>query len=147
MFQYSTIPIGARPLTCKRILTMPTRLNNPDYMKFPLEIGAHGAETSTRRLHVREQIEQVLFTHPGERWFRPEFGIGVRALVFEPNNLALWEVTKKRLLASLRDALAGANLTPPQDLMQRLTELSEPVKSKLGANADYFQSSENSRTH
>jgi len=86
---------------------MPTRLNNPDYMKFPLEIGAHGAVTSTRRLHVREQIEQVLFTHPGERWFRPEFGIGVRALVFEPNNLALWEVTKKRLLASLRDALAG----------------------------------------
>jgi hypothetical protein len=86
---------------------MPTRLNNPDYMKFPLEIGARGAATSSRLLHVREQIEQVLFTHPGERWFRPEFGIGVRALVFEPNNLALWEVTKKRLLASLRDALAG----------------------------------------
>jgi phage baseplate assembly protein W len=86
---------------------MPTRLNNPDYMKFPLEIGERGAATSSRRLHVREQIEQVLFTHPGERWFRPEFGIGVRALVFEPNNLALWEVTKKRLLASLRDALAG----------------------------------------
>jgi hypothetical protein len=76
-------------------------------MKFPLEIGARGAATSSRLLHVREQIEQVLFTHPGERWFRPEFGIGVRALVFEPNNLALWEVTKKRLLASLRDALAG----------------------------------------
>ena len=52
-----------------------------------------------------------------------------------------------RSAAQLRDALAGANLTPPQDLMQRLTELSEPVKSKLGANADYFQSSENSRTH
>ena len=86
---------------------MPTRLNNPDYMKFPLEIGTRGAATSSRLLHVREQIEQVLFTHPGERWFRPEFGIGVRALVFEPNNLALWEVTKKRLLASLRDALAG----------------------------------------
>ena len=86
---------------------MPTRLNNPDYMKFPLEIGTRGAASWSRLLHVREQIEQVLFTHPGERWFRPEFGIGVRALVFEPNNLALWEVTKKRLLASLRDALAG----------------------------------------
>jgi len=86
---------------------MATRLNNSDYMKFPLEIGVHGAVTSTRQLHVREQIEQVLFTHPGERWFRPEFGIGVRALVFEPNNLALWEVTKKRLLASLQEALAG----------------------------------------
>jgi len=86
---------------------MATRLNNPDYMKFPLEIGARGAVTSARRQHVREQIEQVLFTHPGERWFRPEFGIGVRALVFEPNTSALWEVTKKRLLASLNDALAG----------------------------------------
>ena len=86
---------------------MATRLNNPDYMKFPLEIGARGAVTSARRQHVREQIEQVLFTHPGERWFRPEFGIGVRALVFEPNTSALWEVTKKRLLASLNEALAG----------------------------------------
>jgi phage baseplate assembly protein W len=86
---------------------MATRLNNPDYMKFPLEIGARGVITSARRQHVREQIEQVLFTHPGERWFRPEFGIGVRALVFEPNAAALWEVTKNRLLASLNEALAG----------------------------------------
>ena len=86
---------------------MATRLNNSDYMKFPLAIGVRGAVTSARRQHVREQIEQVLFTHPGERWFRPEFGVGVRALVFEPNNLALWEVTKKRLLATLRESLAG----------------------------------------
>lgn len=86
---------------------MATRLNNPDFMKFPLEISADGALTSARRQHVREQIEQVLFTYPGERWFRPEFGVGVRALVFEPNNLALWEVTKKRLLTSLRESLVG----------------------------------------
>ena len=76
-------------------------------MKFPLEISANGSVTSSRREHVREQIEQVLFTHPGERWFRPEFGIGVRALVFEPNNSALWEVTKKRLLSSLIESLTG----------------------------------------
>jgi Bacteriophage baseplate protein W len=86
---------------------MATRLNNPDFMKFPLEMGAAGAITSARRQHIREQIEQVLFTNPGERWFRPEFGAGVRALVFEPNSSVLWEVTKKRLLASLSEALAG----------------------------------------
>jgi hypothetical protein len=86
---------------------MATQLNNPDFIKFPLQIGANGAITSMRREHVREQIEQVLFTYPGERWFRPEFGVGVRALVFEPNNQALWEITKKRLLTSLTDALAG----------------------------------------
>ncbi|MDR4515029.1 GPW/gp25 family protein [Nitrosomonas sp.] len=86
---------------------MATRLNNPDYMKFPLQIGESGAVASNRQRHVREQIEQVLFTDTGERWYRPEFGIGVRALVFEPNSQALWEVTKKRLSASLSDALAG----------------------------------------
>ena len=86
---------------------MATQLNNPDFMKFPLEIGANGAAASDRRAHVREQIEQVLFTNPGERWFRPEFGAGVRALVFEPNSSVLWEVTQKRLLASLTEALAG----------------------------------------
>lgn len=84
-----------------------SRLTNQSYMSFPFSIGANGAATSTRQRHVREQIEQVLFTAPGERWFRPEFGIGVRALVFEPNNHPLWEVTKKRLFASLSEALAG----------------------------------------
>jgi phage baseplate assembly protein W len=86
---------------------MTTQLNNADYMKFPLTIGTDGAVKSSRREHVRELIEQVLFTDPRERWFRPEFGVGVRTLVFEPNNSVLWEVTKKRLLASLSDALAG----------------------------------------
>ncbi|MDH5552567.1 MAG: GPW/gp25 family protein [Nitrosomonas sp.] len=86
---------------------MATRLNNSVYMQFPFEIDATGAVTSARRQHIRAQIEQVLFTNPGERWFRPEFGAGVRALVFEPNSSVLWEVTKKRLLASLNEALAG----------------------------------------
>ncbi|MCF6324886.1 MAG: GPW/gp25 family protein [Gammaproteobacteria bacterium] len=86
---------------------MATQLHNADFMKFPLTIDEAGAQTSARRQHIREQIEQVLFTNPGERWFRPEFGAGIRALVFEPNSSVLWEVTKKRLLASLSDALAG----------------------------------------
>ena len=84
-----------------------SRLNNPDYMQFPFAIADSGVLTSSRRDHVREQIEQVLFTMPGERWYRPEFGAGVRALVFEPNNQALVELTRKRLQASLSEALAG----------------------------------------
>jgi phage baseplate assembly protein W len=35
--------------------------------------------------HVRDMIEQVLFTGPGERAMRPEFGSGVRQLVFAPD--------------------------------------------------------------
>ncbi|MCB1859701.1 MAG: GPW/gp25 family protein [Gammaproteobacteria bacterium] len=84
-----------------------TRLNNRDYLSFPFTIGPGGGALSSRQQHVREQIEQVLFTNPGERWYRPDFGIGARALVFEPNSSPLWELVKKRLLATLAEALKG----------------------------------------
>ena len=104
---------------------MATRLNNPDYMKFPMQIGENGAVTSNRQHHVREQIEQVLFTDAGERWYRPEFGAGVRALVFEPNSPAIWEITKKRLSASLNEALAGE--VAPASLEVNVTEEEEKL--------------------
>lgn len=83
------------------------RLSDPGYLKFPFRVGHDGPRTSSRAEHVREQIEQVLFTDPGERVFRPEFGAGVRALLFEPNASALGELARKRLITSLAAALRG----------------------------------------
>jgi phage baseplate assembly protein W len=39
--------------------------------------------------HLRDLIEQVLFTAPGERVMRPDFGAGLLAMVFEPNSSTL----------------------------------------------------------
>jgi phage baseplate assembly protein W len=39
--------------------------------------------------HVRDLIEQLLFTSPGERVMRPDFGAGVAQLVFAPNSVEL----------------------------------------------------------
>ena len=83
------------------------RLVEQTYMRFPFRAGPAGPETSERGAHVREQIEQVLFTVPGERIFRPEFGAGVRNLIFEPGTQALEELTRRRLIASLAEALRG----------------------------------------
>ncbi len=83
------------------------RLSDPPYLAFPLRIGAHGAATAGRQAHIRQQIEQVLFTNTKERVFRPEFGVGLKQLVFEPNASVLWEVARKRLSSSLSDALHG----------------------------------------
>lgn len=83
------------------------RLNDPPYMSFPMKIAETGAAISGRSAHIREQIEQVLATNPGERVFRPDFGVGIMALVFEPNNTVLETVTKSRLTSSLADALKG----------------------------------------
>ncbi len=81
-------------------------LDDPEYLSFPFRIDDNPA-VCRRMDHVRQQIEMVLFTAPQERVFRPEFGVGIKSLVFEPNNNALWEVTRKRLVSSLREALQG----------------------------------------
>lgn len=83
------------------------RLADPPYLAFPFRVGDSGPELSDRSRHLREQIEQVLFTNPGERVFRPDFGAGVRTLIFEPNTSPLWTITRKRLIASLAEALKG----------------------------------------
>lgn len=36
--------------------------------------------------HIRDMIEQILFTSPGERVNRPTFGSGLMQLVFQPNS-------------------------------------------------------------
>jgi uncharacterized protein len=105
-------------------------LGTASYMKFPFEIGAHGAAVSPRRDHVREQIVQVLFTLYGERWYRPEFGVGIRTLVFEPSNEALAQLAKKRLLASLGEALAGE--VDPKTLNVEVTPEEEKLMVTIG---------------
>lgn len=83
------------------------RLGDPPCLAFPFRVEAQGPAISRRSQHVREQIEQVIFTTPGERVFRPDFGGGAKTLVFEPNSTPLWDVTKRRLQAALADALRG----------------------------------------
>jgi Bacteriophage baseplate protein W len=54
---------------------------------FPLHFDARGrtAETSDDD-HIRDMIEQFLFTNPGERVNRPDFGSGLLHMVFAPNS-------------------------------------------------------------
>ncbi|HHL31578.1 MAG TPA: phage baseplate protein [Oceanospirillales bacterium] len=82
-----------------------SKINNSDYMRFPFRITNQGSALSNKAQHVRQQIEQILFTNPHERWYRPEFGIGVKTLVFEPNNSALRDLVKQRLLTTLAESL------------------------------------------
>lgn len=84
-----------------------SKLPRVSYMAFPFRMGAGGADSVTRFAHIRDQVEQVLFTSPGERVFRPEFGFGARRHVFEPNEIGLWDYAQNRLYGALAEALAG----------------------------------------
>lgn len=57
---------------------------------YPFHFDGRGRTASaTPDEHIRDLIEQVLFTTPGERVNRPTFGSGLLQLVFEPNNESL----------------------------------------------------------
>src|SRR5918995_7124021 len=64
------------------------------------------AGTDTRD-HIRDLIEQVLFTSPGERVMRPGFGAGLLTLVFEPNSTTLAATTKFLVQSALRQHLSN----------------------------------------
>lgn len=55
--------------------------------------------------HIRDLIEQVLFTTPGERVNRPTFGSGVLQLVFAPNSEPLAAVTQATVQGALQQWL------------------------------------------
>ena len=55
--------------------------------------------------HLRDLIEQVLFTSPGERVNRPTFGCGLLQLVFAPNSDTLAAATQLSVQAALQQWL------------------------------------------
>jgi len=52
--------------------------------------------------HIRDMIFSVLFTSPGERVNRPDFGCGLKALLFSPASQAVAAATKVLVKASLQ---------------------------------------------
>ena len=70
---------------------------------FPYRIDGRGRTADTgAEAHVRDLIEQVLFTAPGERVNRPTFGSGLLGLVFEPNGEALAAATEHTVQGALQ---------------------------------------------
>jgi phage baseplate assembly protein W len=70
---------------------------------FPYRIDARGRTADVDDdAHVRDLIEQVLFTAPGERVNRPTFGSGLLGLVFEPNSEALAAATEHTVHGALQ---------------------------------------------
>ena len=56
-------------------------------INFPIQFDNKGrTAVANDEKHIRDMVEQVLFTSPGERVNRPTFGSGLMQLVFEPNN-------------------------------------------------------------
>jgi Bacteriophage baseplate protein W len=74
---------------------------------FRIDAASHQAARTAYSDHVAQMIRQVLLTDPGERVNLPEFGCGLRRLVFAPHSDALQATTKLIVMQALTRWLAG----------------------------------------
>lgn len=81
---------------------MPNENINSLYYPFAIDQGLGSwMEENNYPKHVEQMIYQVLFTNPGERINLPEFGCGLRQMVFAPNS----EVTANLLQTTIFQSL------------------------------------------
>jgi len=101
-------------------------------IRFPFAIDAGGgalAEEGNYETYVRQLIHQVLLTAQGERINRPDFGAGVRKLVFAPNSPGT---------ASLAQTLVYEALTTWLSTLIRVEQVSVAAKEeRLEIGVDY----------
>ncbi len=68
---------------------------------FPFHFDSRGRTAGVdENGHIRDMIEQLIFTTPGERVNRPDFGSGILQLIYAPNS--------PELAATLQFALQAA---------------------------------------
>ena len=79
--------------------------------------------------HLRDLIEQLIFTAPGERVNRPTFGGGLQQLVFAPNSQELAAAVQFLVQGTLQQYLA--------DLIQVASVQVDAVDSTLRVQVDY----------
>lgn len=76
---------------------------------YPFRVDSASQQTAqaTYPDHVEQMVRQLLLTSPGERVDLPQFGCGLRALVFAPISDALAAAVQLRVLQAVNLWLAG----------------------------------------
>ncbi len=106
-------------------------MNRNDYaFPFRIDVVSGQAAQTTYEAHVEQMIGQVLLTTPGERVNLPEFGCGLRQLIFAPHSDALDTTTKLIVTQALNRWLAG------QIQVQSVTVVSPNTTSAQGQFLD-----------
>jgi uncharacterized protein len=72
-------------------------------IKYPFQFDGRGRTAATDDSgHIRDMIEQLLFTNPGERVNQPDLGSGLLQMVFAPNSPELAAALQLTVQAALQ---------------------------------------------
>lgn len=96
---------------------------------FPYHFDPLGRTASAARdEHVRDMIEQMLFTNHGERVNRPDYGSGLLQLIFAPNSPELAAALRFNMQSSLQRWLGDVIDVLDLEVESRDSELRIAVK-------------------
>jgi uncharacterized protein len=76
-------------------------------VNFPFQFDGRGRTADPQQDYVRQLVEQVLFTSPGERANLPDFGSGLLQLPFAPNSIEMAAATQFSVQAALQKWLSN----------------------------------------
>ena len=100
-------------------------------INYPFQINSRGhTALSSDEAHIRQMIEQLLFTSPGERVNRPDFGSGLMQIVFAPGG--------DEMAAAVQFLVQGALQQWMADLIQVEAVEVESEESTLRVNVTYI---------
>jgi hypothetical protein len=72
-------------------------------IEYPLQFDGRGRTAVTVDSdHIRDMIDQLLFTNPGERVNQPDLGSGVLQMVFAPNSVEVAAALQLTVQAALQ---------------------------------------------
>ncbi|MGC1310448.1 MAG: GPW/gp25 family protein [Phormidesmis sp.] len=98
-------------------------------INFPVYINEKGQiADATPDPHVRQLIEQVLFTGPGERVNRPTFGSELQQLLFNPNSPELAAATQFLVQGALEQWLGDVIQVEAVDVESLASQLTVTVQ-------------------
>jgi phage baseplate assembly protein W len=102
---------------------------------FPFRIDpASGQAAQTPyQAHVDQMIRQVLLTNRGERIDLPEFGCGLRQLVFAPHNSSLDSAANLVVQQALGRWMSGI-ITVQQVIVVPMTTSDDPARLQIQIN-------------
>ena len=105
------------------------------YHSYPFHIDSKGRTASVSEdEHIRQLIEQVLFTAPGERVNNPTFGSGVHQLLFAPLSDELVATTRAIIQSALSEWLGDLIVVDAVDVSHHESRLNVVVKYRVRKN-------------
>ena len=117
------------------------------HIDFPYRVDTRGRTGETDDDgYVRDLIEQLLFTAPGERVNRPTFGTGLNQLVFAPNSDELATATQFLVQGALQQWLGDVVDIVAVDVQARDASLEVIVQYRRKPSADVRTASFTQRT-